>query len=58
MARIILEMICENSRITVTEISKSIGKTERTVRKYLKEFQDTAVLIRETDSQGDAWVLL
>ena len=49
--------IQDNPQITNGEMTMVIGTTDRTVQRYLKEFQDAAVLKREGSDKKGQWIL-
>lgn len=54
----IIMAILSDSHITIPEIAKMSGSSERTVKRYLKEFQLANVLIREGSDASGEWILL
>lgn len=54
----LLTAISENGQITIPEMADIIGATERTVQRYLKEFQDDNVLKREGSDKTGRWILM
>ena len=50
--------IRDNNRITIPEMADRIGTTDRTVQRYLKEFQDNAILKRVGSDKNGEWVFM
>ena len=53
----IMRLIVSNSHITILEITKLSGSSERTVKRYLKEFQEADVLRRAGSDTSGEWIL-
>ena len=53
----IMRAIVSNSHITILEITKLSGSSERTVKRYLKEFQEADVLRRAGSDTSGEWIL-
>ena len=49
--------IRDNPYITINEMTTVVGTTDRTVQRYLKEFQDADVLKREGSDKKGQWIL-
>ena len=58
MAIILIGIISEKNTVTIGEMAEKSGVTERTVQRYLKEFQDTGVIRREGSDKSGKWVIL
>lgn len=54
----IIKAILFDSHITIPEIAKVSGSSERTIKRYLKEFQMAGVLKREGSDTCGEWILL
>ena len=52
-----MKAIVPNSHITIPEIAKISGSSVRTVKRYLKEFQQENVLRREGSDTSGEWIL-
>jgi predicted DNA-binding transcriptional regulator YafY len=55
--KIALEILA-NSMLTIPQISDNSGVSKRTVARYMKEFQDAGVLIREGSDTNGKWILV
>ncbi len=55
--KIALEILA-NSMMTIPQISENSGVSKRTVARYMKEFQDAGVLIREGSDTSGKWILM
>jgi predicted HTH transcriptional regulator len=53
----IMRLIVSNSHITILEMTKLSGSSERTVKRYLKEFQEADVLRRAGSDTSGEWIL-
>jgi len=49
--------IQDNPQITISEMTMVVGTTDRTIQRYLKEFQEAAVLKREGSDKKGQWIL-
>jgi len=54
----ILELIKKNSKITIAEIAREIGISNRMIAKYLKRFQDDGLVKRKGGRFGGEWIIL
>lgn len=54
---IILELLRDDSSITVDQISEKAGISRRTVLRYLKEFQKAGIVKREGSDTSGKWVI-
>ena len=54
----IIKAILFDSHITIPEIAKVSGSSERTIKRYLKEFQMAGVLKREGSDTCGEWIML
>lgn len=57
-AECIMVSIFSDSTITIPRIAEVSGSSVRTVKRYLKEFQDGNVLKREGSDTSGEWILL
>lgn len=49
--------IASDSHITIAEMTKKVGSSESTVKRYLKDFQEAGVLTREGSDTNGEWIL-
>jgi predicted HTH transcriptional regulator len=56
-ALILIGAIRNNPKITIEEMALTIGATDRTVQRYLKEFQESDILKREGSDKKGEWIL-
>jgi len=54
----ILELIASNSNITIPEIAKNIGLTERSVERNIQKLQANGKLKREGAAKGGHWEII
>lgn len=54
----LIGIIEDNNTVTIAEMAKKTGVTERTVQRYLKDFQDAYVIRREGSDKSGKWLLL
>jgi predicted HTH transcriptional regulator len=53
----IMAAIVSDSTITIPRIAEVSGSSVRTVKRYLKEFQDGDILKREGSDTSGEWIL-
>ena len=53
-----MEAMASDSRITIAEMATMAGTTDRTVKRYLKEFQESGVLVRTGSDPSGEWILV
>lgn len=53
----ILAEIRKNSSVTILQMAGHTGMNDRTVQRYLKEFQDAGILRREGSDTCGSWIL-
>ncbi len=53
-----MRLIVSNSHITILEMTKPSGSSERTVKRYLKEFQEADALRRAGSDTSGEWIVL
>ncbi len=56
-AKSIIDKILDDGSMSMLQIAKDTGISERTVARYLKEFQEAGVLIREGSDTSGKWIL-
>ncbi len=56
--RVIYKMISANPRITIAEMSVTIGVSDRQVRKYIKRMTDMKSIVREGGRKMGEWKIL
>lgn len=54
----IIELIREDSSITIPEISRKIGITERGVQYHIAKFQEEKLLLRKGSKKSGYWKLI
>lgn len=54
----IMSAIVADRTITIARMAEISGASERTVKRYLKEFQDENILRREESDTSGQWILL
>ena len=52
------EDISIDSHVTIEKMEQVIGAIDRTVKRYLKEFQDAGILKRVGSDTSGEWILL
>jgi len=57
-AELLLEAIASDSNITIAEMAAKAGATTRTIQRYLQEFQNTGILLREGSDAAGKWILV
>lgn len=57
-ARRILAVIIEDPQITIGQMAARTELSDRTIQRYLKEFQDAGLLIREGSDTSGQWILI
>lgn len=55
MKKNILEIIRDDTRISVSQIAKKFNVTKRTIERHIKELRDEGVLIRHGSARGGYW---
>ena len=53
----ILELILENSKITVSEIAEIIGLSIAGVEKNIRQLKQDGVIMRTTDTKSGEWIV-
>ena len=53
----IIRLIADNGNLTSAEIAEMIGATERTVQRYINEFKNAGLIIREGSDISGRWIL-
>ena len=56
-AKSLMIAIAAKAHITIAEMTQLSGVSERTVKRYLKEMQETGILTREGSDTSGKWVL-
>jgi predicted HTH transcriptional regulator len=54
----IVEFMRENSLITIPELAKKIGVTERSVERNIQKLQDSGIVRRVGPAKGGHWEVL
>ena len=54
----IIAAIDDNGSVTVSEMAKDTGISDRTVLRYLKEFQEAGLLKREGSDKFGKWIIV
>ena len=54
----IIELVKENPRIKISEMSLELGITERAVKKALAALKERKLIAREGPNKGGVWKLL
>jgi len=54
----IISYITNNEKVTIAELAAKIGLTERTIKRLLKELQDTNKLMREGSDKSGKWIVV
>jgi predicted HTH transcriptional regulator len=54
----IIEYIKKNNEITIPELAKLLGKSERTIERNLKKLQEEGRVKREGGTKGGHWQIL
>jgi len=55
--RSVYEYIKKNSSASVSEISIAVGRTDRTVKRILKDLKDQGILQRNGSSRSGQWMI-
>ena len=56
-AKSLMIAIAAKAHITIAEMTQLSGVSERTIKRYLKEMQETGILTREGSDTSGKWVL-
>ena len=54
----LVKVISVDSHVIIEKMEQEIGATDRTVKRYLKEFQDAGALKRVCSDTSGEWILL
>ncbi|HAP08902.1 MAG TPA: transcriptional regulator, partial [Planctomycetaceae bacterium] len=57
-AQTILGLIRKNSEITIPELAKKLGKTERAIEKQIRQLRDDEIIARVGPAHGGHWEIL